>query len=169
MKQKRRIVWLMLGLLLAIVVFHCIVPLLHIRIAMREFTNNVAAGISEDLRLTVYFVNPTLLTRYPWSVEDLINAEKVKIIEIPSDKLKNEFLLVDKLATSALQPAQQKGYLNARLYYVFETPRGKLLEIAISDIGGHVFVNGIEVEHDPVFYEILVPYISKEDREMLGI
>ena len=169
MKQKRFVVWLVLGLLLTIIAFRDIVPSLQIRIAMWEFSDSMASGIPEDLRLTIYFVDPGLLTRNPWSVEDLINAEGVKVIEVTDAQLRNEWPLTDKIDTSMLQSAQQKGYLNARLYYVFKTHRGKLLDVAISDIGGHVFVNGIEVEHNSLFYEIILPFLTGEDRQMLGI
>jgi len=68
-----------------------------------------------------------------------------------------------------LQPVKEKTYINARLYYVLEVGTESLLGVVISDIHGSVFVNGEEVEDHPVFYEIIIPYLTDEDRTILGI
>ncbi len=43
---------------------------------------------------------------------------------------------------------------------------GKLLEVTISEIRGNVVVNGMEVEFDPVFYELIELFLTEEARIM---
>ena len=168
MELKTVALIMVLGILF-VVVFNCMGPSIGISFALHEYSQMTESGIPEDICLTIYFVDPGLLTRYPWSVDDLVGADCVRIVNVSYNQIEKHSALLGKLDASILLPAKENRYLDARLYYVFETDRGRLLEVAISDIGGNVFVNGIEVAHDPVFYDILVPFLSEEDRSMLGI
>jgi hypothetical protein len=93
----------------------------------------------------------------------------VKITVIESVELAEHLALLRKLDASVIKPLDEEPYVNARLCYVFEMESGsKLLEVTINDINGRVFINGYEVEHNPIFYEIIAPFLSEEDHIVLG-
>ena len=137
--------------------------------AMKDYSRIVDETMPEDSRLTIYYIAPHILTRMPLSVEDLKTFREVKIITVASEELEAHWTLFEALDPSVLQPVKEKSYINARLYYVFEAGSESLLEVVISDIHGSVFVNGVEVEDHPAFYEIIIPYLTDEDRTILGI
>lgn len=138
--------------------------------ALADYSQMVEGDLPEDLRLTIYYLNPSILTRAPLSTEDLVNFPEVKKICIDSGELAPHLSLLQKMDSSILQPVKEESNINARLYYVFEVGDScKILEVAISDIHGSAFVNGIKVEDNPVFYELITPYLSEEDVNTLGI
>ena len=51
--------------------------------------------------------------------------------------------------------------------YIFETDAGKLLDVAFNGIHDCPFVNGIEVEDNDLFYELIDPFLTDEDRGIL--
>lgn len=169
MKLKKVFFLIVLGLILVAVMVNCFGPSIQLHYALKDYSQLVTSGIPEDLRLTIYYISPCIFTRYPLSIDGLMSFDDVKIIDVNSGKLTDHWALLRTLDASALQPVKEETYLDVRLYYVFETDDGKLLEVAISSIYGNAFVNGIEVEHNPVFYEIILPFISEEDRDILGI
>lgn len=59
-------------------------------------------------------------------------------------------------------------FLVAVLLTVFSQPKWKLLEVTVCEINRNAYVNDIEVKHDPVLYELITPFLSEEDREILG-
>ena len=65
--------------------------------------------------------------------------------------------------------------MNARLYYVFEVGDSeKLLEVVVSPdsldkINGRVVVNGVEVKDNPIFYELIMPFLTEDAHNELGI
>jgi hypothetical protein len=67
-----------------------------------------------------------------------------------------------------LKVVEEQTSVNARVCYVFELGNKNILQIVISDIGGNVFVNGLEVEDHPVFYELIEPFLTEEAHEILG-
>ena len=60
--------------------------------------------------------------------------------------------------------------LHARIYYVFETEKnGNIFDVAIW--GGYdeysIFVNGLEVKVDDVFYDVIMPFLPEAVAEEL--
>lgn len=138
--------------------------------AMRDYTQMVEGILPQDLRLTIYFLDPSILTRAPLSTDGLVTFPGVKTIIVDSKELEGHMALLRELDASILQPVEELSYINARLYYVFEIGDSeKILEVVINEIHGSVFVNGIEVEDNPVFYELILPFLTEEDGEILGI
>ena len=169
MKLRKALLLIIIGAILLGVLAYYWGPTLQLHYALKNYTKMITTGIPEDLRLIIYYIDPHILTRYPLSIDGLVGLDDVDIIEVDAQKLADHWELLRKLDAAALQPVEEKTYLDVRLYYVFETGDGnKLLEVAISEINGNVFVNGVEVEHDPVFYEIIAPFLSEEDHTVLG-
>lgn len=137
--------------------------------ALSDYSRMLEGPLPKNLRLTIYYVDPTILTYAPVSVDRLKQWPDVQIIEVEAESLAEYTDLLGTLNASVLQPAKENTCIDARLYYVFETDDIRLLEIIIRQIHGNVFVNGIEVENNPVFYEIIKPFLTEDAYNTLGI
>lgn len=138
--------------------------------ALNDYSKIVEGNLPDDIRLTIYYLDPNMLTRIPLSKDDLVTFSGVEIITVNSEELASCWELLKELNPSILHPVQEESYINARLYYVFELgDSDKILEVVINNIHGNVFVNGIEVEDNPIFYELILPYLTEEGRITLGI
>lgn len=138
--------------------------------ALNDYSTAVEGDVPEDARLVIYYLNPSILTRQPLSKDDIVDFPGVQIITVDSEELAPCWAQFKELDSSILQPVKEESYVNARLYYVLEVgDSGKVLEVVISSIHGSVFVNGIEVEDNPIFYDLIVPFLTAEDCSVLGI
>ena len=139
--------------------------------ALAEYSSLMQSDLPEDTRLTIYYISPALLTRAPVSVEQLMTFSDVKIINVTAAELRQIQPLLKKLDASILQPVQEETYINARLYYVIETSdSNKILEVVTTNIlHQSVFVNGVEVENDPIFFDIISPFLTEEDIKILNL
>lgn len=168
MKQTRRIICLLLVLALAITLLGCTGARSETQDAVLKYLKAVEGDIPDNLRLTIYYMSPQILTRRPLSADDLKGFSETKVITVESDELKQHTELLRKLDYRMLQIVAETTYMNARLCYVFELGDQDILEVVISDIGGNIFVNGLEVEDHPIFYELIEPFLTEEAHETLG-
>lgn len=166
--RRSKILLFMLILLLVPSLAGCS-PSAKLRDTFRAYLDVISEDIPEDMQLTIYYIDPSTLTWRPLNTDDLVNSPDKKIV-VKHEELSTQIALLSKLEPSILEPAKEETYLDARLYYVIETEtHGKILEVAISEIGGrNVFVNGIEVEDNSVFYEVITPFLSEEDIAILS-
>jgi hypothetical protein len=139
--------------------------------AMADYTKMVAGELPKDLRLSIYYIYPKLDTRCPVTKEDLKTFHDVKVIVVESEELKGHLDLLRKLGPSVLEPVEEPSYINARLYYVFEVGDSEVILDVVTgaERNDTIFVNGIEVETNPVFYELILPFLTEEDCEILDI
>ena len=138
--------------------------------SMGDYLKTVQNKLPDDLRLTIYYLDPTVLTRAPLSKEDLQSYPGVVKITVEAEELASHRELMKKLDPNILQLVQEESHINARLYYFFEVGDSeKILEVIISNIYGSVCVNDFEVENNPVFYDLILPFLEDEDRQILGI
>ena len=141
-----------------------------LRWELYDYEEMMQGDIPKDLRLTIYYMSPKILTRFPLNTDQMVSFRETKSIVVSSEKLALYLPVLKNLKHSVLQPVEEETYLNARLYYVFETGNSnKILEIAISYIHSNVFVNGIEVKDNPIFYEIIDPFLTEDAHSTLGI
>ena len=137
---------------------------------MAAYERMINGNIPDDLRLTIYYISPLIFTRMPLSAEDLVNDWDAKIITVSAEELSSNLAVLQKLKASVLQPVEEETYIDARIYYVFETSRSnKVLEVVSRSLRSSVFVNGVEVENNEIFYEIIEPFLTEEAHEILGI
>ena len=167
--KRSKILLFMLIILLVPSLTCCSSPSAQLRNTFSVYLDVISKDIPEDMQLTIYYIDPLTLTRRPLSTDDLVNSPDKKIV-VKHEELSTQIALLSKLEPSILEPVKEETYLNARLYYVIETEtHGKILEVAMSEIGGrNVFVNGIEVEDNSVFYEVITPFLSEEDIAILS-
>lgn len=168
--KRTCIMVLLVCLLLTVALSGCSNPTNDLQVALQDYVKMVDGDCPEDLRLTIYYIDPAILTRKPLTAEELKNFPGVQTITVEAEELAKHFETFQKLTPSALKSVEENSGINARLYYVFETgDAGQILEVIICDSYSSVFVNGIEVENNSVFYELIEPFLSEEDRNVLGI
>lgn len=170
-------VCLALCLLLTTILTGCSSPSTHLQKSMKDYTKMLEGDLPEDLRLTIYYMSTAILTRYPYGIDDLVKfaGSHSQTIVVEAEELAAHKELLKKLDASKLQPVQEESYINARLYYVFEVGDSeKLLEVVVTPefldkINGYVVVNGIEVEDNEIFYELIIPFLTEDAHNKLGI
>ena len=140
----------------------------RLREALAPYAKIVEQDSLDGLRLKIYYISPSIFTRAPLTVEGLIRWSEEEII-VDSERLQEYAALLKQLSADALTPVQEPSYLNARLCYLFETEDGTILEIAVGGVNNSVFVNGIEVEYNELFYEIIAPFLTDAAREEIEI
>ena len=137
--------------------------------------------------MTIYYMSPFIATRTPLSVDELIYGitainEKRKRDEINgcfeykavvnSDKLEEHINLLNQICDAVLTPVEKKAIISARIYFVFESKTsGKIFEVTmwgtqLDDEGKGVdqclFVNGVAVEVDYIFYDVIKPFLPED-------
>ena len=141
----------------------------QLRDALAAYSNMIDQGIPDDLLLTIYYMDPFICTRIPLSANDLMQNSMTQKIVVHSEALKNNSSALKKLDWSLLSPVKAEYPMDARIHYVIEKENGeKLLEVTISrfkDIA--ILVNHIEVEENPVFYELIYPFLPEDARKLV--
>ena len=119
-------------------------------------------GRVNELSLTIYYFSPYMLTLYAYGVKDIIRRQDDKVV-VNGNQLEEYIDLIKVLSNADLMPVEHKTYLNARLYYVFETKeQRKVLEVCMWGADDSIFVNDIEVEENDIFYNIIWPFLPDE-------
>jgi len=167
--------------IIAIVVILCAVLIvlnwnaIQLWCALSSYNRMLDSELPEDLTLTIYYVPADVLTRAPLTVDRLKKATYAVKIVVPSGELSKHIATLKRLDSSTVHSrcAGDTHYLNARFYYVFATKSSEELEVVMESFayesGMNAFVNGIEVKSNPVLYEIVLPFLSDEDRSALRL
>lgn len=147
-------------LLLVMLLLGCTNPSTQIQDSLRDYSRIITEDFPEDLCLTIYYLDPSILTRRPLSVEDLMSFPETQKIVIEAEELSTNIESFKKLNASMLKPAKEKVYVDARLYYVLDAgENNKVLDVVISQTDSGVIMNGIEVEYNPIFHELVAPFL----------
>ena len=111
-------------------------------------------------------MSPYRLTDIPLTLDSFINSNSVSKITVSGSKLEEHIGLFKLINQDVLIPTKSKSaYSNIRLYYeLISTMKGKLLDVAMWGVNDYsVFVNGVEVENSNVFYDVIIPFLPKDD------
>ena len=138
-----------------------------------SFSEIVASGNLEDLSLTIYYIaDPLVFFRLPLSVDLLINNSSTKKIVVDSNHLEEHIDLLVQLSNATFIAVEQESFLDARLCYIFETKQGgRVFEVAMDGvqfdengeyIGSCIYVNGLAVYDDDIFYDVLKPFLTED-------
>ena len=115
------------------------------------------------LQLKIYYIDPSILTRTPLSVEDLISSSIAYEIVVESEQLNDHIEILNQINADRLIPVKHKSYLHARLCCIFETEGNeRVLSIAVGGDNGSVFVNDVEVEKNDLFRNIIKPFVTED-------
>jgi hypothetical protein len=141
-----------------------------------DYEKAVQGGVPSDLKLTICYMDPTILTRVPVrTLEDLMGYSGTKTIGVGSGKLAAHADLLRKLDATCLQGIEEDT--NAQpvtdclsLVYILERGDGRvLLEVMATSLihDDIILVNGFAVENKPIFYELIDSFLTDEDRSVL--
>lgn len=140
-----------------------------------DYEKAVRDRAPDGLKLTIYYMDPTIMTRVPiQTLEDLKGFSQTKTIVVGAAQLAAHADLIKQLDAAYLQPVEAPtweitSYL--RLVYVFEQENGEpLLEVMATNLvhDETILVNGFYVENKPIFYELIDPFLTDEDRSVLA-
>ena len=128
--------------------------------SMKNFSMLIESGNLDNLSLMIYYVSPSRDTPYPYDIDDVIKFGGQIVID--GNDLKNHIDLLNKMSGVKLVPVWKKSYLDARIYYIFETEKeGKILDVVMWSGDNNVFVNGTELKPNDVFYDVIMPFLPE--------
>jgi len=129
---------------------------------LNDFSKVIEKGKLDDLSLTIYYMNPFIQTRFPLSVDHLINRSSVQTFVIYGNELEEQIDLINQIGNTTLKSIKKETYLDARIYYVFSTEEeGTILDVAMWRGDSNIVVNGIAVEEEKIFYDVVMPFLPE--------
>ena len=166
MKHKKRIVLIALCLLAFFVFCACSEQtdqteqtpgILH------AYTEVIKEDVPNDLTLTIYYDNVNAESVASKSLESFLNQSiwDMKKIVASAKALRLNLPLLRELDDSVLKPITDEThelYEDVCVYYVFERNGEKILDVIINRFYSDVIVNGVYVEYDDIFVDIIAPY-----------
>ena len=124
--------------------------------ALDGFSKRIEDGKLEDVRLTIYSLDPILTN--PVSIDSLINGwhDHKTVIILDGHTLQNYIYLLSQVNSNLLVPVRGNGQVDARTHYIFETNNGKrLFDVTMWswDTEGNsiIMINGRTFEWNDVF------------------
>jgi hypothetical protein len=121
-----------------------------------------------DVSLTIYYIDPYSFTIYPYDVDDIIISHEYKLV-IDGTRLKDHIDLLKQMGNADLIPVEPDNYIDIRIYYVVETKKGeKIFDVAMWGDLTNLYVNGIEVEENAIFYDVLLIFLPEDLAERVN-
>lgn len=129
-----------------------------------------------DLCLTIYYIDTTMLTNFPLNVDQLIGSVFTKRVVVNGSELDTFINLFKNIDYKALiSVKEESSYLDARLYYILESKKnGKLIDVVIG--GGNpdnskssIWINDCEIENCAILYDLILPFLPEDDRNQWEI
>lgn len=163
MNVKRMVIVVLLVMLCVVIMSGCNSKKAQLEKELAPYTEMLQNGSISELEMTIYYINPTVFTTVPLGADALKSYRDVHIITVSGEKLSEQIDLLKELSADNLQLTSSK-YLDARFCFEFSNASGDvLLTFAFWGEGNSVYVNGIAVEENEIFYKLLIPYIPEED------
>ena len=137
---------------------------------MLDISKVIHDETTEELTLTIYYLGPFSLTRFPVSKELLLESFHDYKIVIEGDALKNHIDLLRRMSETeliAIEYNENDIYLEARMHLIFEiSGSSRTFEVTMWGISeeGHymgILVNEKWVESKQVFYDILLQFLPE--------
>ena len=141
----------------------------------------IEPGNLNDLTLTIYYIDFGTLIFTTLDVVGLTGGwcdSRERIVRgaydyravIPGRNLIPHRDLINQLFATELNPKDTDNVVDARLHYVFEHKEyGEIFSFtAFARWPGDVFVNGIEVEHNNIFFEAILPFLPRNIAEVVS-
>ena len=116
-----------------------------------------------ELNLRIYYMDITSLTPIPINETTLIEITSQHRLFITGERLKDYLELLEQLNGLELVPIRAQSNVDVRFLYIFETRDGKeVFRISMWGKDSSILVNGIEVENNAIFYDVIKPFLSEE-------
>lgn len=141
---------------------------MRLKSAMNSLTKITNRANFDDLNLTIYYISPSVLTRAPLNTDDLVNFTNVKKIVINGSDVEEHIDLFKQIKKDDLVLVKKPSRINARFCYMFESEKeGILFSVAMWGNDSSVFVNGLEVKENDIYYEVIMPFLSDDAKKDL--
>ena len=133
---------------------------------LKPFAEMIESDDISSINLTIYFAHPDFSIQMPVNPDVFKNYDYK--IKIDGSKLNEYKDSLNQLINEPLIPYEQKTCLDCHIYYVFETLlHRKLYEVALWGSGGSIYVNGIAVKEADIYYDIIMPFLPKDEADEL--
>lgn len=163
MNVKRMVIVMLLVMLCVVIMSGCNGKKAQLEKELAPYTEMLQNGSISEIEMTIYYINLAIFTQVPLGADALKSYRDVHIITVSGEKLSEQIDLLKELSADNLRLTSSK-YLDARICCEFSNASGDaLLSFAFWGAGNSVYVNGIAVEENEVFYKLLIPYIPEED------
>ena len=140
----------------------CVTEDMSAEVALEYLVRQIESNNLYRYRLTMYYFNlATIPSPPPRNLEDVKQSGFTTRITVGGEWLSVgwwDYELIDRLNTINLTPLGNRDETPPLpiLHYVFETTRGrKIFDVTMFSRDGGVFINGLEVEWNDVFYDII--------------
>ena len=166
MKKKEKNLGLIVFLVLTTVAIFVYGELyMNPRRAINNFSKIIEQGKLGEITLTIYHTDA--LTPFPSTIDALIRRSTSSTsgtykIVIDGSHLEEHADIFKQLTIDAIVPVDKKSRIDARLYYIFEDKNNnKIFDVARWGRKNSIYINGIEVEENPAFYSIIIPFLPE--------
>jgi len=183
MNRKKLIRFVILPLLSIVILISVVVGMntMNSKISSIILPEFIERGEYDGLSLTIYYLSPFAESVAPLEINELIYGnnppkKKNEILGLYDYRITSlggyeNFEILKQLANIDLVPIKNESRINARIYYVFENEKGQ----KICDVGmwgypnNSVYFNGLEVEWNDVFSEVIIPCLPEKAAKQLEL
>ena len=141
----------------------------------------IEIGNLNDLTLTIYYIDFGTLIFTTLDVVGLTGGwcdSRERVVRgaydyravIPGRNLIPHRDLINRLFATEVSPIEAEAVVDARLHYVFEHREyGEIFSFTAFATGpGVLFVNGVEVERNNIFFEAVLPFLPRNIAEVVS-
>jgi hypothetical protein len=160
-------------IIVGVLIFLIFATPILLSIYLEKLSPSVAEQIENenisDLSLTIYYIHPSSLFFIPiTSADDLIHRSSEKIVVNGSDLLEH-INLFKQINQDVLIPVMKKSHdFHFRVYYMLESKKnGKIFDVLMWGDEQSMFVNKVEIKENDIFYDIIIPFLSKDDAKTM--
>ena len=137
--------------------------------ALADYEKVLKTDGLDGLRLSVYYIDPSILTRSPLAEEQLLSFESVQKFEVDNAQLLQHIELLKTINAEELTPVSNPSALNARLCCIFESDyAGQVLQLTLGGEANSIFVNGVEAENCELLHDLLAAFAPEEVLHVLN-
>lgn len=142
--------------------------------AMESYCEITQGDMPEDIRLTIYGRSFWDKSDAPISKEDVM-AEQDILVTVGPEALKPYWQEFRSLKPAILEVASEKeANIRARVCILLDVGDGAgnyetILELIQDDPDGHILINGVEVEDSEFLHELILLFITDDERYFLYV
>lgn len=147
----------------------CGVKNARLQVVLTDYAAVLESNGLDGLRLSVYYIDPSILTRFPLTEERLLSFESVQRFDVDNAQLLQNIELLKTINAEELTPVSNPSALNARLCCIFESDyAGQVLQLTLGGEANSIFVNGVEAENCELLHDLLAAFAPEEVLHVLN-
>ena len=126
----------------------------RLQVVLTDYAAVLESNGLDGLRLSVYYIDPSILTRFPLTEERLLSFESVQRFDVDNAQLLQNIELLKTINAEEMTPVSNTSVLDARLCCIFESDRaGQILRLTLGGKDNSIFVNEVEVENCELLHD----------------